>query len=101
MRLFLCFLLAQTIVFTASFNLMEFAHYFDYLPYRQEGLTAFEDFRTAPTAPSALRNRKMEVGSLLDSGVAVEEVLESPVWPTKWPCAAQAHRGCAEVHVYA
>lgn len=76
-----------------SFNLMEYAHYFDYLPYRQEGLTAFEDFRTAPTAPSSLRNRKMEVGSLVRS-MAVEDVLESPVWPTKWPYGFEDFRPC-------
>jgi hypothetical protein len=28
------------------------------------GLGAFEDFRTAPVAPTALRNRKMEMGKI-------------------------------------
>ncbi len=66
------------------------AHYLDYLPYRQEGLAAFEDFRTAPTAPSALRNRKMQLGPL--QAVDVEDVLLDPIWPKKWPYGTEDFR---------
>jgi SAM-dependent methyltransferase len=93
MNLHLCMIFSLAHV-ALGFNVLDYAHYFDYLPYRQEGLTAFEDFRTAPTAPTALRNRKMEVGSLLDSGMGVEEILESPVWPTKWPYGFEDFRPC-------
>jgi hypothetical protein len=31
-----------------SFNIMDYSHYLDYLPLRQEGIAWFEDFRTAP-----------------------------------------------------
>lgn len=75
-----------------AFNIMDYTHYFDYLPYRQEGLTAFEDFRTAPTAPSALRNRKMEVGG--NKGMDVEDVLDNPIWPTRWPYGFEDFRPC-------
>lgn len=47
-----------------SFNIIDYTHYIDYLPVRQEGLAAFEDFRTSLSPPSALRNRKMEIGQL-------------------------------------
>ena len=83
--LFLCqFVIFRTIL---SWSL---AHYLDYLPYRQEGLAAFEDFRTAPTAPSALRNRKMQLGPL--KGVEVEDVLLDPIWPKKWPYGTEDFR---------
>jgi SAM-dependent methyltransferase len=65
-----------------AFKLADYAHYFDYLPYRQEGLAGFEDFRTAPTPPSHLRNRKMEIGGIK---LEVEDVLANPIWPAKWP----------------
>ena len=55
------------------------------------GLSAFEDFRTAPLAPTALRNRKMEIGNLK---VQVEDVLESPIWPAKWPYSFEDFRPC-------
>ena len=45
-----------------SFNVADYTHYLDYLPIRQEGLAAFEDFRTSMSPPSALRNRKLEIG---------------------------------------
>lgn len=51
-------------VFVASLNILDYSHYFDYLPLRQEGLAGFEDFRTSLSPPSALRNRKMEIGQL-------------------------------------
>lgn len=47
-----------------AFNIVDYTHYIDYLPVRQEGLAAFEDFRTSLSPPSALRNRKMEIGQL-------------------------------------
>jgi hypothetical protein len=72
---------------------MDYTHYFDYLPYRQEGLTAFEDFRTAPIAPSALRNRKMEVGGNANK-LDVEDILVNPTWPTKWPYGFEDFRPC-------
>lgn len=65
-----------------AFNLLDYIHYFEYLPYRQEGLMNFEDFRTAPNPPMHLRNRKMQIGSLK---MDVEDVLADPVWPAKWP----------------
>ena len=70
---------------------MDYTHYFDYVPYRQEGLTAFEDFRTAPSAPSALRNRKMEIGT---NRMTVEDVLTNPVWPLRWPYGFEDFRPC-------
>ena len=68
-----------------AFNIMDYTHYLDYLPYRQEGLQSFEDFRTAPYPPTHLRNRKMEIGSLENLNIGVEDVLISPKWPTRWP----------------
>lgn len=71
---------------------MDYSHYMDYLPYKQEGLSgtlyhhhtcihnliiiiiAFEDFRTAPIPPTQLRNRKMETGSLKDF-ISVEGIV--------------------------
>lgn len=67
-----------------SFSIKDYTHYFDYLPYRQEGFGVWlEDFRTSPSPPSALRNRKMELGPLV--GLQVDDVLANPVWPSKWP----------------
>ncbi len=48
----------------SPFNILDYTHYLDYLPLRQEGLAGFEDFRTSLSPPSALRNRKMEIGTL-------------------------------------
>ena len=77
------------VVEATAFNLMEVSHYLDYLPYRQEGLAAWEDFRTAAEPPTALRNRKMEVGGLrLD----VEAILDNPVWPASWPYSGEDFR---------
>ncbi len=64
------------------FNIADYTHYIDYLPYRQDGSVSFEDFRTAINPPLALRNRKMEIGELK---LSVEEVLANPIWPKKWP----------------
>ena len=65
-----------------AFNIQDYTHYLDYIPYRREGLAGFNDFRTARAPPTELSNRKMEIGSLkLD----IEEVLLKPHWPTKWP----------------
>jgi SAM-dependent methyltransferase len=71
----------------------DFAHYLDYLPYRQEGLAAWEDFRTAPIAPSHLRDRKMNIGGLSDG---VEDILSNPnlVWPISWPYGFEDFRPC-------
>mmetsp|Transcript_28521 Transcript_28521/g.27313 ORF Transcript_28521/g.27313 Transcript_28521/m.27313 type:complete len:368 (-) Transcript_28521:178-1281(-) len=77
--------------FTRCFNIMDYSHYLDYLPYRQEGLGAFEDFRTAPVAPTALRNRKMEMGK---TKAEVEDVLTNPIWPSKWPYSFEDFRPC-------
>ena len=59
-------LLVVSLLFSISnaFNIVDYTHYIDYLPVRQEGLAAFEDFRTSLSPPSALRNRKMEIGQL-------------------------------------
>ena len=46
-----------------AFNLIDYTHYLDYLPIRQEGWI-FEDFRTAANPPLPLRNRKMKVDAL-------------------------------------
>jgi hypothetical protein len=64
---------------------MDYSHYVDYLPYRQEGLASFEDFRTAPYPPTHLRNRKMEIGALDNFNIDVSDVLVNPKWPTRWP----------------
>lgn len=40
-----------------AFQLQDYTHYLDYLPYRQEGLAFFEDFRTAAMPSTNLRNR--------------------------------------------
>lgn len=48
-----------------SFNILDFSHYMDYLPTVQDGTNSvFDDFRTAATAPTLLKNRKMEIGNL-------------------------------------
>ena len=73
-----------------AFNVMDYSHYLDYLPYRQEGLAAFEDFRTAPAPPTRLRNRKMNAGPL--QGLSVEDVLADPVWPKDWPYGPEDFR---------
>ena len=65
-----------------SFNIKDYTHYIDYLPYRQEGFAAFDDFRTAPSPPTSLRNRKMELGQVK---LQVEDVLLKPSWPNRWP----------------
>jgi len=68
------------------FSILDYTHYFDYLPYRQEGLVAFEDFRTAPNPPTAIRNRKMYVEKGVSKRIeGVEDVLVNPIWPSKWP----------------
>jgi hypothetical protein len=74
---------------THSFNIMDYTHYIEYLPYRVEGLQGFEDFRTAANPPSPLRDRKMEVGTLK---MQVEEVLANPLWPTRWPYSYEDFR---------
>ena len=63
------------------FNLIDYTHYLDYLPYRVEGINGFEDFRTAPYPPSQLRNRKMYSGT---NKLNVETVLANPTWPINW-----------------
>eukprot|EP01038_Epipyxis_sp_PR26KG_P008398 gene8398-11356_t len=68
-----------------SFDIIDYSHYLDYLPYRLEGFSAIEDFRTAPNPPLHLRNRKMELGPLGRLNIKVEDVLKSPLWPSKWP----------------
>jgi hypothetical protein len=40
--LFIVVVILKTIHFVESFNLMDYTHYLDYLPYRQEGLASFE-----------------------------------------------------------
>ena len=66
MMLFSLSLLLFALLFNASiaFNIADYTIYLDYLPLRQEGLAGFEDFRTALNPPLALRNRKMELGTL-------------------------------------
>ena len=65
-----------------GFNIMDYSHYIDYLPYRVEGFAAGDDFRTSTSPPSQLRNRKMHTGCLK---LEVEDVLQNPLWPSKWP----------------
>ena len=60
----LAFILLGLIATAISFNIAEYTHYVDYLPYQREGLAYFEDFRTSPQPPSSIRNRKMEIGAL-------------------------------------
>lgn len=61
----------------AGFNLKDFAHYLDYVPYRRDGYGDFiEDFRTAGAPPTHIKNRKMETGGLR---IEVEDVLANPV----------------------
>jgi hypothetical protein len=74
---------------THSFNIMDYTHYIEYLPYRVEGLAGFEDFRTAQNPRAAIRDRKMEVGTLQ---MQVEEVLADPLWPTRWPYSYEDFR---------
>ena len=71
------------------FSILDVSHYLDYLPYRQEGLVAFEDFRTAPYPPLHLRNRKMDTGAVK---LSVEEVCELNVWPANWPFGPEDFR---------
>jgi len=73
------------------FKLIDYAHYLDYIPYRQEGLAGFEDFRTNGAPPTLLRNRKMEVGTL-GGKVAVEDVLLNALWPKTWPYGPEDFR---------
>lgn len=75
-------LFAIVIIQIIGFQIADYAHYTDFFPYRQEGLSTFDDFRTAMNPPLALRNRKMEIGQLK---ITVEEVLSNPIWPTRWP----------------
>jgi SAM-dependent methyltransferase len=71
------------------FGLLDYTHYLDYLPYRQEGLVAFEDFRTAAYPPTQLRNRKMDTGNVR---LTVDTVLANPIWPSKWPYGPEDFR---------
>jgi Methyltransferase domain len=74
-----------------SFGIIDYTHYLDYLPLRQEGLANFESFRTAGVPPTQLRNRKMEIGPLK---LEVEDVLTNPTWPAKWPYSFEDFRPC-------
>jgi hypothetical protein len=85
----LSLLLGSSACVIEGFNIKDYAHYLDYLPYRQEGFAAFEDFRTAPSPPTALRNRKMEIGRVK---LQVEDVLISPMWPSRWPYGPEDFR---------
>ena len=76
---------------SASFSLLDIAHYLDYIPYRQEGLVAFEDFRAAPYPPLPLRNRKMEIGPGLQH-LSVEDITDINVWPSNWPYGPEDFR---------
>ena len=71
------------------FSILDISHYLDYLPYRQEGLVAFEDFRTAPYPPLHLRNRKMDTGKVR---IPVEDVSYVNVWPANWPYGPEDFR---------
>lgn len=75
-----------------SFNIKAYTHYLDYLPFRYEGLAAYETFHTAPMPPSALRNRKMEIPP--GTSMNVEDVLVNPIWPTRWPYSYEDFRPC-------
>jgi hypothetical protein len=57
-------LLLLIIPWIYGFNIADYTHYLDYLPIRQEGLAGFEDFRTSLSPPSALRDRKIQTGTL-------------------------------------
>lgn len=83
-------------VSTLGFNFAaDYAHYFDYIPARRDGLNnVVDDFRSVALPPSHLRNRKMEVGGLKRKGVQVEDVLANPLWPAKWPYAYDDFRSC-------
>lgn len=75
-------LLFAGVSLSTSFNIADYTHYLDYLPYRNEGLASFDDFRTALVPPSHIRNRKMDMGTV---NLQVEDVLNNPIWPAKWP----------------
>lgn len=75
-----------------GFNILDHTHLLDYLPYRQESLVAFEDFRTAPYPPLALRNRKMDLSSLGGKKMTVEDVCELNNWPQNWPYGPEDFR---------
>ena len=63
--IFISFLVEFTGLWTVkSFNIIDYTHYLDYLPIRQEGLAGFEDFRTSLSPPLHIRNRKMDIGTL-------------------------------------
>ena len=69
-------------------SIEEYTHLLDYLPYRQEGLGAWEDFRTSPIAPTTLRDRKMYLKFFSFFNFEkknLESVLDDPLWPSKWP----------------
>lgn len=72
-----------------AFNVADYTHYLDYLPYRQQGFASFEGFLTSQKPPIALRDRKMDLGPLkLD----VDEVLGKAVWPKRWPYSSEDFR---------
>jgi SAM-dependent methyltransferase len=75
-----------------AFNIVDYTHYLDYLPYRQESLVAFEDFRTAPYPPLALRNRKMDLSALGNRKLTIEDVCEIDTWPQNWPYGPEDFR---------
>ena len=76
----------------------DITHLLDYLPYRQEGLAACEDFRTSPLPPSTLRNRKMNLGTL-EGRIGIEDVLEKPLWPSTWPYGPEGKLYCINICV--
>lgn len=85
-------LLLQQAPSADGFNILDYSHYLDYLPYRQESLVAFEDFRTAPYPPLALRNRKMDLRGLGKRQLSIEEVSEIDTWPQSWPYGPEDFR---------
>lgn len=91
MKFVLAFFLAICNV-AISFNILDYSHYLDYLPYRQESLVAFEDFRTAPYPPLSLRNRKMNIEALGGKPMTVEDVCEINIWPNNWPFGPEDFR---------
>lgn len=84
-----CMVVAFMNCLAGGFNIADYTHYADYLAYRQEGLLELEDFRTSPSPPLHIRNRKMETGQLK---LTVEEVLTNPIWPKKWPYSFEDFR---------
>ena len=82
-------ILLSTIKEIQPFSIADYTHYFDYVPYRNDGLAAFDDFRTAAYPPTHLRDRKMELGKIK---LQVEDVLNKPTWPTNWPYGVEDFR---------